>query len=86
MNPLSAIAASLAIQEAETQIHRAILEEILQRTGIQEIEGKPIPAWIEARRTIELEKVLLAMGDRDPAAYAVVKACIDEAVRKARSV
>lgn len=82
MNSNPAIAAALAIQTAEAQVERALLEEILQRIGLQEIEGVPIPQWRAARLNIELEKVLLAMGDTNPAAHDAVRACIAEALKK----
>lgn len=85
MNTKHAITAALAIQTAEDKVHRALLKAILRHIGLQEIDGVPIPRWIETRRATELEKVLLAMGDMSPAAHDAVQACIAEAVKRSRA-
>jgi hypothetical protein len=78
------ISLSLSILQAQVQAHRALLEEVLQHIGLQQIDGIPAQKWIDARFPKELEKILLAMGDTNPAAYNALAACLSEAKKKAR--
>jgi len=86
MNTNQAIATSLALAQAEVSTLRALLEATLQHIGLQEIDGVPVARWIEARKAEELEKVLLRMGDLDPAAHDAVLACIAESAKKSRAI
>ena len=79
MNNNPVIAASLAIQTAEAQVHLALLERLLQHIDLRELDGVPVQQWIGNRRAVEIERVLLAMGDMNPAAHDAVKAQIVEA-------
>ncbi len=78
------VGAWLAIFHAEFRAHQAVLEEILQHIGLQEIEGLPVKPWIAIRRSKELEKFMLEIGDVDPAGHDAVRACLSEAVKELR--
>ena len=77
--------ASLAIHAAEDHALAACIEAGFRELGLREIEGLPISQWLAKRRAVELESVLLAMGDKDPTAYEKVVFAIDEARRKSKS-
>jgi hypothetical protein len=80
------ISLSLAIHQAMTAVHRAALEAMFQHIGLQEIDGVPLQKWFDARFPKELEKILLAMGDTNPAAHDAIMACLAEAKKNAPKI
>jgi len=79
-----AITASFATQMADLRTVQALLEEVLRHLDIREIDGLQIQKWIEARQVVELDKVLLGMGDMNPAAHDALKAYIQNLAKKLR--
>jgi hypothetical protein len=85
MNPNILTTTVFVIQAAETRTLRACIEAGFRELGLREIEGLPISQWIAKRQQAELELVLLATGDKNPALYDAIQSAIAEAVKKSKS-
>jgi hypothetical protein len=84
MNDNVPMTAVLLCQQVECRILLACLEAGFQQLGVPNIEGVPLRQWLDKRRATELEKMLLTIGDSNPALYNAVRACIAEALKKDR--
>jgi hypothetical protein len=85
MNTDTAIATTLYLHQADYRALQACVEAGLQQLGLQQIDGVPVHKWIDKRRIAELEKILLSVGDKDPAAHNAVLACIAEISKNVRA-
>ena len=75
------VTAVLLCHSAEFRAFSACIEAGLRELGVPTIEGVPLRQWLDKRRIVELEKVLLEIGDSNPALHDAVRACMAGALK-----
>lgn len=78
-----ATAVSIVLLQVEDRTTQAVLRALLKHTGLQEIDGVPIHRWIDLRRAEELERVMMALGDKNPEVYSGIATLLAELRKKA---
>ena len=78
------VTAVLLCHSAEFRAFTACIEAGFRELGVPTIEGVPLRQWLDKRRIVELEKVLLEIGDSNPALHDAVRACMAGALKNSR--
>lgn len=77
MNTNVKITTSILMLRGELKSLQLLVRKGFAELGLQEIDGVPLEKWDDAHLLPEFEKMMLDVGDKNPAAYESIRACID---------
>lgn len=65
-------------QQAQIDLLFALVEEVGKKGGVTHVEGVPLRDWFQKKKLEELDRMLIATEDKDPATAAALQQIIDE--------
>lgn len=70
---------AIVVLRADYAAALAAIEAVSRAVKLSLIDGLPLLKWVERQRVVELEKILIALEDSDPALAAALQARVDQA-------